>query len=150
MPSSVPFLLAAAFAGGAALAIQAVINAQLRTWVGHPLTAALLSFLVGTIAIVVTVVAVGAPRPVLGALRAAPWWIWIGGLLGAYYIIAQVLVTPRVGATIFLALVIAGQLLAAITMDHTGALGLPRHPVTPGRLLGAACLVTGVVLLRRF
>jgi transporter family-2 protein len=150
MPSLASLLLVVAFAAGAALALQATVNAQLRLWMAHPLSAALFSFAIGTLAIVAVALAVGAPRPAVGSLRAAPWWVWTGGVLGAFYIVSQVAVTPRIGAAVFLALVVAGQMITALGLEHVGALGLPRHPMTPGRLLGAALLVVGAVLLRRY
>ncbi|HEU4565807.1 MAG TPA: DMT family transporter [Gemmatimonadaceae bacterium] len=150
---STPLLLGAAAAAGAGLALQATINARLRDYIAEPMLAALASFGVGTIALAllsVVVLATGGARPEMSRLAGAPLWVWLGGLLGAYYIFTTVTVTPRIGPALFLGLVVAGQLGVAVALEHFGAMGLERHPVSAGRVAGAALLVLGVILIRRF
>ena len=148
-----PLLLAATALAGGGLAFQAVVNGRMRDFLAHPIHAALASFVIGTAALAVAAavaLAIGAPRPSLARVAQAPWWVWLGGLLGAYYILTTVTILPRVGATVFLAVVVAGQLAAAIAIDHTGAFGVERHPVSAGRIAGGVLLVLGVLLVRRF
>jgi transporter family-2 protein len=78
-----------------------------------------------------------------------PWWAWTGGILGAGYITTAVVVAPRVGALALMALVIAGQLLAALVLDHFGLLGLRKIPITSSRLAGAALLLLGLFFVLR-
>jgi transporter family-2 protein len=80
----------------------------------------------------------------------APGWSWTGGLLGAFYVTAVVVLTPRLGVATTIALVVAGQMLASVAIDHYGLFGVPLRPVNAARGLGAALLVAGVVLLRRY
>jgi transporter family-2 protein len=148
-----PLLLAGAALAGAGLALQAGVNARLRAYIENPVHAALASFAVGTAALAaaaLVALAVGAARPSLARALEAPWWVWAGGLLGAYYIFTTVTVVPRIGPALFLALVVAGQLSAALWIEHAGALGVVRHPLSAGRIAGALLLVAGVVLVRRF
>ena len=146
--SAQSLFLAVALAAGVALSIQTSVNARLGTVLGSPVFASLLSFVVGTAALALVSLATGArPRP--GTLGLVPWWAWTGGLLGAWFVYAAVQVTPRIGPALFLGLVVAGQMAGAIALEHFGALGLARHPATPLRMLGAALLVAGVVLVRR-
>ncbi len=56
---------------------------------------------------------------------------------------------PRLGIASMLTLAIAGQMIAALIVDHYGALGLDRSPVTPGRIAGALLVIGGVLLVRR-
>ncbi len=75
--------------------------------------------------------------------------MYAGGLLGAVYVVGVIALAPRLGALLTFALVIAGQLLASLLLDHLGLL-YPRHPVNLPRLLGALLLLAGVVLIRRY
>jgi transporter family-2 protein len=77
-----------------------------------------------------------------------PWWTWSGGVLGGVFILLMILLLPSLGAATLIALVVAGQMAAAITLDHFGAFGLASHPVSLSRLAGAALLIAGVVLIK--
>jgi transporter family-2 protein len=79
-----------------------------------------------------------------------PAWLLVGGLIGAQFLLVSLLAAPRLGVATTVAVLIAGQLAAALVVDHYGWLGVPRQPLGPLRLLGAALLVAGVVLIRRF
>lgn len=135
---------------GAFLAVQAGVNVQLTPWIGHPLHAAFVSFAVGTLGLLVIALLIGQPWPSARHVASAPWWVWTGGLLGGAYIMATVLVAPRLGAAVMFSLVVVGQMLASLILDHFGLLGYPQHAVNPLRLLGAALLVAGVALIRSF
>ena len=56
---------------------------------------------------------------------------------------------PRVGLGVLLTAAIAGQLAAALLLDHYGLLGLARHPVNLTRALGLVLVLIGAVLVRR-
>ena len=146
MPKSVLLLLG--FAAGAMAAVQAVVNARLRHAVASPFQVALLSFGVGTL-VPSGIVAVAARSFAGASFSSVPWWAWTGGILGAGYITTAVVLAPRVGALALMALVIAGQLLAALVLDHFGLLGLRRMPVTSSRLAGAALLLLGLFFVLR-
>ncbi len=139
-----------ALLGGAALAIQAGVNAQLRTHLGHPILAALGNVLVAAVFLVSTIALL---RPSADGVRGAarvPWWQWAGGVLGAIYLIVIIVLAPRLGAATMLALVVAGQLVTAVALDHFGLLGFPVQGITLWRAVGAVLLVAGVVLIRGF
>ncbi len=133
---------------GAMAAVQAAVNARLRQAVASPFQAALLSFAVGTVALL-GVVAVVARSWKGTSFAGLPWWALTGGILGAGYITSAIVLAPRVGALALIALVIAGQLLTALALDHFGLLALPRVPITPLRIGGAALLLLGVLLILR-
>jgi transporter family-2 protein len=134
---------------GAGVAAQAVINARLRLILGAPLWAAATQFIVGLTLILVVAVATRQPAPVTAGLARAPWWIWLGGLFGATFIVISIVLTPRLGTALMLASVIVGQLSAALLIDHYGWFGASVIRMSPMRVLGAALLVLGVILLRR-
>jgi transporter family-2 protein len=134
---------------GAGVAAQAVINARLRLVVGVPLWAAATQFVVGLTLILLVAMATRQPAPATEGLARAPWWIWTGGIFGATFIVVSILLTPRLGAALMLASTIVGQLSAALLIDHFGWFGAPILRMTPARVLGAALLVAGVLLIRR-
>jgi len=144
-----PLLIFAAIAVGLVLPLQTGVNAQLRLALGHPLAAALVSFLVGTIALAAAVVLLRVPLPLGRAAGQTDWWQWTGGILGASYIFAAVVLAPRLGAATLIASIVAGQMLASLVLDHFGWVGFAPHPISPARLAGAMLVIAGVVLIRR-
>jgi transporter family-2 protein len=148
MSQSMSDILVAIFVG-LLLSVQAGVNAQLRVALGHPLSAAFISFLVGTLVLTVALVATSAPLPLPAAIGRTPVWQWSGGLLGAVYIVAAVILAPRLGAATLIASVVCGQMLASLVLDHFGWVGFTEHPVNPLRLLGAVLVIAGVILIRR-
>ena len=139
-----------AFVAGAMLPFQAGINAQLARWLHSPIRASFVSFLVGTIVLFVLSVVVWRPLPSGSRLAGAPWWVWIGGLLGAFYVAGTVVTAPRLGAATLIGLIVAGQAIASLVVDHFGMVGFTEHHATPGRIAGMALVVAGVTLVRVF
>ena len=137
-----------ALAAGLGLPTQAGINAQLGLWTRSPISAALISFAVGTVGLALYVLVFRVPALTLATAGTQPWWIWSGGLIGAFFVAAATIIAPKLGATTMLALILAGQLVASVIFDHFGLLGYPVHPLTPGRLFGIALLVAGAALVR--
>jgi len=139
-----------ALIGGAMIPFQAGINAQLAQLVNGPIRAALVSFLVGTVVLLVAAAVVPKPWPSVSKLGNAPWWVWIGGILGAFYVAVSVIVAPRLGAATLIGAVVAGQLTAALLIDQYGLVGFPVQQISPGRVAGVVCLFAGVLLVRIF
>jgi transporter family-2 protein len=138
-----------ALMAGALLPLQTGINLQLRGLLGQPLAAALVSFVVGTAGLALLVAALRVSLPVDDAWARGSWWHWMGGLLGAVYIVAAIVLAPRLGAATLVAALVAGQMLASLLIDHYGWVGFAVHPVSPLRILGAVLVVGGVVLVQR-
>ena len=139
---SLLFLLAV-FAGMATSA-QAVINTQLRGRLSDPMQAATVSFTVGTILCWLYCLFSRSPIPSLATLRSIPWWMWTGGILGTLYIWTSIVVTRQIGVAAMLGLLVAGQMLTSLTIDHFGLFSTPIRPATLVRVAGAACVVLGV------
>ena len=131
------------------MSIQSPLNAQLGKAVGSPINAALISFLVGTLALIV-VATVQRSAPNAAATRALPWYAWVGGLCGAVFVSAAAHAAPRLGVATMLSLAIASQLITALVLDHYGVFGIPQHPVTAGRLAGMALVIAGVLVVRKY
>lgn len=88
-------------------------------------------------------------RPGASAFAGLPWYAWLGGLYGAFFVAIAAYAAPRIGLASLITIGIAGQIAAAIWLDHIGALGLPREPISFGKIAGALLVIAGVVLVRR-
>ncbi len=144
-----PYLLLI-IAGGVALPIQAGVNAQLAGRTGGPIRAAMISFLVGAVALTLLALIPGRPWPSPGTFLQLPWWLWIGGLLGGMYVFFTVVSAPKLGAATLVAASVTGQAVASVILDNFGLVGFVRHTVTPARLAGIVFLLVGLALVRRF
>ena len=136
------------FIAGAMVALQAPTNALLAKAGGSPVLAALISFIVGTIALFVVWLGSGN-RPGTAAFAGLPWYAWIGGLYGAMFVAVAAYAAPKIGVASLITIGIAGQIAMALLLDHVGAMGLTREPINLGRIAGAALVIAGVVLVRR-
>jgi bacterial/archaeal transporter family-2 protein len=135
-----------ALTAGAMLPIQFGINAQLATWVGGSVRAAFISFVVGALGLLVAVLIAARGWPERAG--DAPWWVWIGGLLGAFYVLGSIVTAPKLGAVTLVALILAGQAIASLLVDHFGWVGFEEHPITLLRVVGVLLLAGGVALVR--
>lgn len=140
--------LVLAFLIGCAIPLQAAINSRLKEHLeGSTLLAALVSFSVGTIALAV-IYAFGDQRwKALGGLARAEAWQLTGGLLGALFVFGTTLLAPRIGVAKMLSLLVAGQVIVSLVMDHEGWLGLVQREFTVARVSGAVLVVAGAVLV---
>jgi transporter family-2 protein len=138
-----------ALIAGAILPIQAAVNAALRVPLGAPVWASLSSFLVGTCCLVMFAVATRLPLPPV-ALSSVPAWQWTGGVLGAVFVTSSVVLTPKLGTATTFGLVITGQLLASLVVDHFGWLGIPQHSINWPRVLGVGLMLLGAFVIRKF
>ncbi|QMU31285.1 DMT family transporter [Adhaeribacter radiodurans] len=149
MPKEIYYVIA--FIAGSGIAVQSGANAQLRLLVNNPLVTALISFLVGAVALVILVIATASKELPSGqVLTHIAWWKWLGGIMGAFYIVSVVITAPKIGAANTLGFVMAGQLLFAVLFDHFGWLGFQTHPVSPLRILGVALLLLGIYLIQKY
>jgi transporter family-2 protein len=133
---------------GACIALQASANGAFRKNLDNQWYAAFFS-ICGTFATAVTAMLAFRPSPPSAeAIRSAPWWNWVGGPLGALIVLAGAALTPRLGAAAFIALVVGGQLLCSVLLDHFALMGLPEQSITPGRVFGAILVVAGVLCIK--
>ena len=133
---------------GVSVALQQVLNANLRMELGSAWWAGLISYLVGTLAMLTIAIVSGGPWLAVTMAARTSWVSWTGGIFGAIFIATAILMLPRFGAATVLALIVVGQMLGSLTFDHFGLLGIQQHPANPIRLAGAAFLILGVVLIR--
>ncbi|QRR02771.1 DMT family transporter [Dyadobacter sandarakinus] len=137
-----------AFLIGISNTVQSGVNAQLRESLNNPILAAVTSFFVGLVVLVLAFACFNKnPVPAWSDVRQIPWNHFMGGVFGAFYVMTVIFIIRRIGPANMLCLVVAGQMIAAITIDHYGFQGFAVHPITMPRIAGAALLVAGVYLI---
>jgi transporter family-2 protein len=132
---------------GALIAMQPAINSGLGRATGS-LPAALVSFIVGTLALTVIVGLSGQIGNVRFAFDVAPVYL-IGGLLGALWVTMALITVREIGAGGVAAATITGQLTFSVILDRLGVLGLDRTPITADRVFGVLLLIAGTWLIVR-
>lgn len=135
---------------GVAMASQAGINAQFRQYVHSPYQAAFFSFVVGALVLGVLVMVQQTIRPSFQELLNIPAWLWLGGFLGAFAVSTSVIIAPRLGAASFTIVVVCGQLIMSLILDHFGWLGFDKHPVNWQRIVGATLVISGLLLTQKY
>lgn len=145
--STIFFALLAAGAG-CCIALQATANTAFRRTLDSPLYAAYFSICGTILTATLFMLAVRPPAPSMSAVRSTVWWNWIGGPLGAVIVLAGAALVWRLGAAAFIALVVGGQLLCSLFLDHFALMGLQQQPLSPGRLFGAMLVVAGVLCVK--
>jgi transporter family-2 protein len=149
VPTSFAFVVyCLAVCAGVSFVFQQAVNSNLRAEIGSPWWAGFVSYLGGTLAMLVIAILLQQPWPSMQTIGRSHWVSWSGGIFGAIYIGISILLLPRFGAATVVALIVAGQMTGSLAFDHFGLLGVPIHPVNMLRLTGAALVVVGVILIR--
>jgi bacterial/archaeal transporter family-2 protein len=126
------------------------MNGALRGALVNPWLASLISFLPIVAFLFVLFVCLPRPLPSLGQVYAMPWWAPLGGLIGAFAVVAGLMFVDRIGAGAFAGLTITANILMSLAIDHFGWFGVSTHAMNPGRAVGAALMVGGIALIARF
>lgn len=152
-----PTVLYAALAAGAGccIAVQAAANGRLRLtltgdgpeWAGMA-WAAYFSICGTILSATVAMLVLRPPFPAKEAVQATQWWNWIGGPLGALIVLAGAALLPKLQAGPFICLVVGGQIVCSMALDHFGLLGVPVQPLSVGKIVGALLVVVGVVCVK--
>ena len=141
---------------GIVLTTQIATNKQLGEHLQNLYVPAAVNMVIGLVATtaltwVMTANTGAASWPSREMIRSAPPWLWLaGGVLGTVYLTGNILLAPKLGAAALVGLVVCGQLLFSVLLDHFGWLGFEQHTASLWRLLGCALLVSGTVLISRF
>lgn len=148
--SNIYIFVLLAIVAGAILPTQVTINSRLASAIGNPMMSAFISFLVGTVALLSFILITGVPLSSIARIKNAPPVALTGGLLGAFFVAVSIIILPRLGVAMTVSLIIAGQMLMSIMIDHFGLLGLPVREISLPRLAGVLMIVFGVVLIRKY
>ena len=133
---------------GVAIPLQIGVNMSLTQGLTHnTLLTAMFSSLVTSAGLAIAILIM---RPSWPPMKFMPIWQYTGGLLGATVLFGVIVVGPRLGAATLVALMLAGQLTAAVIFDHFGILGFSAKAVTLPRMLGIMLIGVGAFMVRRF
>jgi bacterial/archaeal transporter family-2 protein len=145
------FVLPALLAIGAGVSVltQQVLNANLRAELGSAAWSGFVSYVLGVVFMLVLATTLRDPVPSGAIIARVPWWAWSGGIFGGIFIALGIFLIPKLGGAAYIALLVTGQMMAALAFDHYGWLGIPQRPIDLPRVIGVALLVGGVVLIRR-
>ncbi|NJC24867.1 DMT family transporter [Neolewinella antarctica] len=146
MQQAIFFLFA--IVAGVMLPVQAGLNTEIGRSVKDPVYASLISFVIGTIGLVLYLLLARADWGEIRNTASLPWYYWTGGLMGAVYVAAIVVLTPRLGVALTFGLTVAAQMVFGVIMDHYGWLGVPKSPINWMRVLGVLLIIAGVVIVR--
>jgi transporter family-2 protein len=136
---------------GAVLTTQVATNTQLGKALANPYIPATVNMASGLIVTMILTWALTSQWPSREMMREAPWYLWpAGGILGVAYLTGNILLAPKLGAGALVALVVAGQLIFSVLLDHFGWFGFEQHPAGVARLAGCSLMVAGVFLISRF
>jgi transporter family-2 protein len=133
---------------GVLIPVQALLNARLGSYLSGPLSAAFVNFAVGLSVLAGYLLILRTTVPSAAQMAAAPAWAWLGGVLGAFFVTVSTLSVIKLGAAGMISIIIAGQLIASILLDHYGVLHAAQ-PITAMRVLGAVLLLAGAYLILR-
>lgn len=136
------------FMSGLAFPFQAGMNAQLRATLGNGLLGALANFLVGFITLTLVVLVCRVPFPSAASFSQVPAWAWCGGMLGAFFVTVAAIAARDLGALPILVLVILGQALGSLFVDHFGVMGYPVRPISLAKITACILLIVSVVLVK--
>jgi transporter family-2 protein len=141
--------IALAFLSGAFLPIQAGLNAKLGKAAESPVYASMLSFLIGTIGLITYILLTNQTISWAG-VRAAPAHVWLGGLLGAFYVTVIILAFPKLGPGLTFGLVVAGQMIISILLEHFNILVAQQNSISFMKIIGVLLVVAGAIIIRKF
>lgn len=146
------FMLIAGFFSGMTIPIQTSINSRLGLQVKSPYIASAISFLVGTMVLLI-VSFLAEPHFIsdIALLSSIPWWILIGGgCLGVFYLTSNILLLPRLGSALTVVVTLLGQMIMALAIDHFGWFHVPVHELNGPRLIGIALMLGGVFVIKKY
>ena len=148
--ANIYFLVLLALLAGAAAPFQGTVNNRMAEVLSDPILASFISFAVGALTLLIYILVSGTPLSGFAAGRNAPAIAWTGGVLGVFFVVATLVLIPRLGVAMTFALVTAGQMIFTLVIDHYGLLGVPVREISLMRIGGIVLITAGVVLIRKF
>jgi transporter family-2 protein len=142
-------LYSLAIGAGFSVVVQQALNSNLRMALKSAAWAGFVSYFVGTVCMVLLALVLGESLPSSAIASRPPLWAWSGGIFGAIFIALAILLLPQIGASTFIVLLVAGQTIASLIIDHFGLFGLAVRHIDVSRIVALALVVGGVALIQR-
>ncbi len=135
---------------GGLLPMQAILNTRLGKQTGGPLMASFLSFFVGLVCLLVLNMGINTSSVLqLKPASVTPWYIWLGGFLGAIFVGYITWVNQQQGVALTFALVVSGQIFSSLIIDHYGLLGSAVRTITLEKIIGGVLIIIGIILIKK-
>ena len=133
-----------------AVATQTAVNGYLGVAAGSPIKASVISFIVGIIllAIICIVLRLKNGKPKEEKPAKNPWWMWIGGILGGLYVLANVYLSRIVGTGMTVIILLVGSTTGGILVDHFGIFESPKKAVNRQKMLGVLIMILGAAAIK--
>ncbi|KRK92605.1 DMT family transporter [Companilactobacillus futsaii] len=128
-------------------ATQTAINGHLGIVLNSSVKAAFISFFVGTISLIV-IVAIIHPRLSFQKSKENPWWLWLGGLIGALFVLGNVYLVPKIGTGLAVVIVLVGLIIGSLLIDQFGWFRSAKNPITFAQIVSLLIMIFGVVIIR--
>src|SRR5689334_10788198 len=143
-------LMIITFFVGAIIPVQAILNTRLGRQIGGSLMGAFMSFFTGTVALfVLNLIVSNHAMMNLKQTITGPWYIWLGGLIGAIFVGYITWVNQQQGVALTFALVVSGQVFCSLFIDHFGLLGSAVRTITLEKIIGALLIIVGIILIKK-
>ena len=143
-------LMALVFLFGALQPFQAGMNARMHVALGDRFQAGFLNGFVNVTLLLLVLLVLGKGLPSIGGLKEAPWWAFLAGAIGAMIVLLQLSAAPILGASLLIALFVAGQVSGSVLADGFGLVGYAVRPPSMMRIAGLLLVVIGVLMVAKF
>lgn len=140
------YLVVMLFAGSL-IALQSLVNPLLGKSLGHPFHAAIVSFVMGLMALLILTTVTQAGLPSLEKVVAVPKVLLLGGVIGAVFVTTVIYCMPHIGVANVVMASLCGQILFSLFLDHVGAFGIDKYELDARRLAGALLIIVGVFII---
>jgi bacterial/archaeal transporter family-2 protein len=134
---------------GALIPIQAVTNAAFNKSVANPLITGIMVFVVGFFGMLILSLAMRISWPSVNQLASAPGYGYLGGLIIATYVVMITVLVPRIGVGTSISVIVTGQILCAVAIDHFGFFGVHVRSIDANRLIGVLMMITGIYFIMK-
>lgn len=138
---------ALSFLGGVLNTVQSGSNSTLAKSLDQAMFAALIVSLANAVLYLAVGAFIGIGIPEKSTIVTVPWWAWLGGMFGGCYVLTTIFFAEKLGAGVFIGLTVTAGVLTSIVMDYYGLVGFEQHPLHWPRVLGAAFMIGGLVLV---
>ena len=143
-------LVLIAVAAGLGSALESGSNSTLQKTLSAPLWSVALVAAVSIVSALALAALFGDPMPSGAQMMRAPWWAWLGGVFGVLFLFATVQVSPKLGAGVFVAVIVTSSTLMSLAMDNFGLMGFEVHKAGVGRIVGWLLMTAGVACVALF
>ena len=141
--------LALALITGALIPIQAATNAAFSKSIGNPLITGLMVFIVGLVVMILFILISGTTFPTRQQIMSTSLYSYLGGIIVATYVVMITILTPRLGVGTAIGLIVTGQIICAVTIDHFGLFNVAVRSISLTRAFGMLLMIGGVYLVMK-